>query len=154
MRWLWLCLLVPVQEDKSLLRLGGHYLRTRPEELKPLFESNKQFNTNISCKWQKLNKMLVMLVKTFSLSSNPWGIPGLAWANPYRPGVNEFRTADLVAKPTSFADIEFGTHRTCSQRHLRPDERVMLVLQISSCPPVPLTFVFLLLHCFQKLFGF
>ena len=31
------------------------------------------------------------------LSSNPWGIPGLDWVNPYRPGVIESRTADLVA---------------------------------------------------------
>ena len=52
------------------------------------------------------------------LLSNPWGPrgnPGLDWANPYRPGVDESRTADLVAKPTSFADIVFGFAHPWSQ---------------------------------------
>ena len=36
------------------------------------------------------------------------GNPGLDWANPYMPDVDESQTADLVAKPTGFADILFG----------------------------------------------
>ena len=57
------------------------------------------------------------------LSSNPWGpkgIPGLDWANPYRPGVNEPRTADLVAKPSSFADIGFGFGLPCCALRTSP----------------------------------
>ena len=61
--------------------------------------------------WRTSNYTNMSLMKSTLyrlLSSNPWGIPSLDWANPYRPGVNESRTADSVAKPTSFVNIVFS----------------------------------------------
>ena len=48
--------------------------------------------------------MLGLWTKVFCWADNNTEV----WASPYRPGVNESRTADLVAKPTRFANIEFG----------------------------------------------
>ena len=59
--------------------------------------------------WKPLNHCLLL--------SNPWGPRGnhgLNWANPYRQGVDESRTTDLLAKPTSFADIGFGFGLPCT----------------------------------------